>query len=133
MFQEVTCKAYMKKINDGRYINVDRDGNAEYVDTSRVENDDVWHEPVKEEDYDGSPIFLKTHYTRTEKSFVGMVVGLKMVTITNYIVVETRTDYRGSEHTRLDKIIEEQKKCALVYYGCNKSRLVPLEDLEVME
>ena len=33
----------------------------------------------------------------------------------------------------IGKQSEEQVKCALVYYGCNKSRLVPLEDMEIIK
>lgn len=132
MFQQVRCRRYLKKVRDGRFINVDSVGNAEYVDTSRLENGDVWHEPVSEEDYDGSKNFLKTYYEVKEKQFTGVVVGFKMVTITRYLIVDIRTEWDGTENTIVDKLPNEQIKCALVYYGCNKSRLVPMDSLEIM-
>lgn len=101
MFREVLCHAYLKKVRDGRFISVDSDGNAEYVDTSRAENGEEWHEPVAEEDYDGSKKFLKTYYEHTGKEFVGVVVGMKMVALSGYLTVEIQTSWNGTEHTML--------------------------------
>lgn len=132
MFQKVRCSRYLKKVKDGKFINVDSIGNAEYVDTSREENGDAWHEPVPEEDYDGSKNFLKRYYEAKDKQFTGVIVGFKFVTVTGYLTVDIRTAWDGSESTMVGKSPEEQVKCALVYYGCNKSRLVPMDHLEIL-
>lgn len=50
-----------------------------------------------------------------------------------YLVVETEYHYNGGEYTVVRKEPEDVRKCALVYYGCNKSRLVPICDLEILE
>lgn len=133
MFRKVRCNAYLKKIRDGRFIEKDEDGNCTYVDTNKVEDGEHWSKAVQEEDYDGTKNFLKTYYEYTRKEFVGVIVGLKMVTLTGYLVVETEYHYNGGEYTVVRKEPEDVRKCALVYYGCNKSRLVPICDLEILE
>lgn len=139
MFGTVKCRAYMKKIRDGRsIIRLDpketQDGLERYLycDTKRKnESDtDIWTKEV--EDFDGNLDFLKTYYQYTEKEFVGIVVGMKMVVVSAYLYVDTASGpYR--EETYVGRQVHEQRKCALVYYGCNKSRLVPMDCLEIME
>lgn len=139
MFQKVKCQAYMKKINDGRCIirlnpKETKDGSMCYLysDTNRknASGTDIWTKEV--EDYDGSLDFLKTYYEYREKEFVGIVVGMKMIVLSAYLYVDTACD-PYQEYTYVGKQIHEQRKCALVYYGCNKSRLVPMDCLEIME
>lgn len=139
MFQMVNCQAYMKKINDGRCIirldPKETENGLEcylYSDTNRnnASGTDTWTKEV--EDCDGSLDFLKTYYEYREKEFVGIVVGMKMVVVSAYLYVDFACDqYR--EWTYVGKHINEQRKCALVYYGCNKSRLVPMDCLKIME
>lgn len=139
MFRFVRCKAYMKKVNDGRFIEMlpgsDTPDGTEayyYVDANRMTED---HEPWMQEivEFCGDLEFIKTYYQHTEKQFVGIVVGMKMLTVSAYLYVETNYGYDGSERTMICKQTKEQMKCALVYYGCNKSRFVPMTDLEIME
>lgn len=132
MFKKVSCSSYMKKVNDGRFINKDNVGNCEYVETSRIVNGECWTEPVSEEDYDGTKHFLKTYRKRVDADFTGVVVGMKMVLTTAYLVCDTEYHYDGSEYTVVRKEPEESIKCALVYYGCNRSRLVPLDAMEII-
>lgn len=133
MFRKVRCTAYLKRIKDGRFIEKDKDGNCTYVDTSRIENGNCWSEEVPEGDYDGTRHFLKTYYQYKEKKFIGIVVGMKMVILTGYLVVDTNYQFDGSEYTFVKSEPESEMKCALVYYGCNKSRYVPMDNLEIME
>ena len=129
MFCKVKCKSYMKKINDGRYIqyygaNETESGEEEYeyVDMKT----DTW-EKIGEEDYE-TLNFLKTYRQKVEKEFIGVVVGMKMVDVSAYLYL----DYH-KERRFVNKQIKEQVKCALVYYGCNRSRYVLFDDLEVIE
>ncbi len=141
VFQVVECKAYMKKIKDGRFIEkfeADRteSGRVEYyyVDNNK-QNDDGTTEWRKEvEYYDHDLEFLKTYYQRIEKQFVGIVVGIKDVAVTAWLYVDERLDWYGEpcgEYVGRD--VKDVIKCARVYYAPNKSRLVPLEDLEITE
>lgn len=138
MFQTVKCQAYMKRIRDGRSIVELKPEETQsglgcylYSDTKRSNKDgkDIWTKEV--EDYDGSLEFLKTYYQYTEKKFVGIVVGMKMIVVSAYLYVDTAS-YPYREKTYVGRQTNEQKKCALVYYGCNKSRLVPMDCLEIM-
>ncbi len=139
MFETVKCRAYMKKIRDGRsIIRLDPKETQNglecylYSDTKRKNESgtDIWTKEV--EDCDGNLDFLKTYYQYTEKEFVGIVVGMKMVVVSAYLYVDT-TSYPYREETYVGRQVHEQRKCALVYYGCNKSRLVPMDCLEIME
>lgn len=135
MFRFVKCKSYMKKVNDGRRIvRYPESGSIDsceyYYGWDDKENKDI----VKEvEDYDGALDFLKTYYERKDKEFVGIVVGMKMVRVTAYLYADTECDWRGHEYIRIGRQDKEVVKCALVYYGCNKSRLVPMGDMEIMQ
>ncbi len=141
MFRTVKCLAYMKKIRDGRSIiklkpEETQSGLERYLysDAKRENADgtDIWTKEI--EDYDGNLEFLKTYYQYTEKEFVGIVVGMKMVVESAYLYANTVFyPYTYREEIYVGKQIKEQKECALVYYGCNKSRLVPMDCLEIME
>ncbi len=133
LFEKVMCRAYLKKINDGRYIDMDSEGNCAYVDNSTWDGNKVWTEPVAEEDYDGTKHFLKTYYKHTEKHFTGVVVGIKEIVMTAYLTCETCYTYQGSGYTRVEKSPEDVRKCAHVFYGNNRSRLVPLDDLKIYQ
>lgn len=134
MFRQVRCRGYMKKVNDGRFI-------VRHPDSGEIESCEYYYgwDPEKGdivqevEDYDGSLDFLKTYYEHRELEFTGVVVGMKMIVATGYLTVDTHTDLHGEEHIRIGKYPNDQVKCALVYYGCNKSRWVPLGELEIIE
>lgn len=134
MFQEVKCRAYMRKVNDGRFINFPT-GNPEdaiaAIKGYDPETDLTIVEDVTLED--GDYDLEKTYYERTEKEFVGVVVGIKDVVATGVINVGTEYDFTGREYTKLSKWARDTVKCALVYYGCNRSRYVPIEDMKIMK
>lgn len=141
MFQKVKCRAYMKKVNDGRFIqkidSMEKESGLPaylYVDTNRRNElgTDSWSKAVDE--YCGELEFLKTYYQHTEKEFTGIVVGMKMITVSAYLYVDTEFNHEGIDVGQyVGKQENEKRKCALVYYGCNKSRYVPMDDLEIME
>lgn len=141
VFQVVECRAYMKKIKDGRFIekfeaNETESGEAEYfyVDDNKPNGDGTTGWRKKVEYYDHDLEFLKTYYQRTEKRFVGIVVGIKDVAVTAWLYVDERFGWNGDvcgEYVGRD--VEDVIKCAHVFYAPNKSRLVPLEDLEIIE
>lgn len=141
MFRVVRCKAYMKKIHDGRFIgklSANETGNNRpayfYVDTKRKDElgNDVWQKEVEE--YCGNLEFVKTYYQHTSAQFMGVVVGFKMVTVSAYLYVDTAFDHNGYDIGEyIGKQIKDEIKCASVYYGCNRSRLVPLNDLEIIK
>lgn len=131
MFKKVKCYGYLQKVKDGKMVAVDKDGNAEYVNLNEMqENGMPLSEPVKE--YDGAKEFLKTYYKVSDREFIGMVVGLKMITLTGYLTVDVETNYDGSGRTVVEKVPNEQMKCAVVFYGCNRSSLVPLDKIEIL-
>ncbi len=136
MFQKVRCRAYMKKVNDGRCITVipakdTPDGKAAYYYRDDPLKGEGMRE-VPEEDWGGSG-FIKTYYERTEKEFCGIVIGMKMSTIKAELFCDTDYGYDGSERDYVGKNITEQTKVVVVAYGCNRTRLVMLDDFEIME
>ena len=141
MFQKVKCRAYMKKVNDGRFIQKLEGSETEsglpaylYVDTNRKNESgtDVLSKEVDE--FCGELEFLKTYYRHTEKEFVGIVVGMKMLAVSAWLYVDTAFDHEGIDIGEyVGRQVKEKIKCALVYYGCNKSRYVPMDDLEIMK
>lgn len=141
MFRKVRCMAYMKKINDGRFIKVLSGEETEsslpayfYTDTKQKNESgsDVWEKEVEE--FCGCLEFLKTYYQRTEKIFNGIVVGFKMITVSAWLYVDTAFDRNGYDIGEyIGRKACEKKKCALIYYGCNRSRLVPMDALEIIE
>ena len=114
LFNKVKCKAYLKK--DLKYVYV----NAE---DKTIENE--------EEIYLGyGDSVIQSIYKLVEKEFEGIVVGIiKIVSKREYVECYfDETNSSGIITNSLDKI-----EVAKVYYGNNKSRLVPLEYLEVSD
>lgn len=134
MFRTVRCRGYYKKIHDSHCI-VKLDGSETESGMAGYFYADITKDEWKEiEDFCGILEFLKTYYQYTEKEFVGVVVGMKMLTITGWLYVDTAFDYEGRDiGPYVGKQPEKVVKCALVYYGCNKSRYVPLDDLTILE
>lgn len=133
MFRKVRCRSYMKRINDGRYIEVIPGSETEsgrssyfYIDNKAAKEREV---PI--EDWGGGG-FVKTYYELTEKEFIGIVIGLKMITVKAELFCDTAYGYEGSERDYVGKEPVEKAQVAVVAYGCNKTRLVPLDELEIM-
>lgn len=137
MFQKVHCRAYMKKINDGRCIVTLQGSETEsgrpayfYADFTKPEKENMREVPP--EDWGGGD-FVKTYYERTEKEFSGIVIGMKMVALKAELFCDTNFGYDGSERDYVGKNITEQTKVIVVAYGCNRTRLVAMDDFEIME
>ena len=141
VFKVVKCRAYMQKFKDGRFIekfdaSETESGRREYfyVDNN-YQNDDGttgWRKQV--EYYDHDLEFVKTYYQRYEKQFIGIVVGVKDVTVSAWLYVDEMLDYYGEPYGEyVGRDAKDVVKCARVFYAPNQSRLVPLEDLEIIE
>lgn len=80
---------------------------------------------------EGDLDFLKTYYELTKKDFTGFAVGIKDICATGYLVVDTCFHYNGSEHLAIRKEPKDIYKCAIVYYGNNRKRFVPVENIKL--
>ena len=126
LFKKVKCNAYLKRVHDGKFIDVSQDDfKAIYTDYHNL--DKLHTESACEGDLD----FLKTYYVLIKKEFTGFVVGVKEVTATAYLVADIGYQYNGKEYIYVRKEPKDIYKCAIVYYGNNRKRLVPLENIEV--
>jgi len=121
LFKNVNCNGYLKRIYDGRYIEK-IDGECFYM----VENEKFEIECEQ----CGELEFLKTYYKVTEKNFKGVVVGIKAIVMTGYLVVDTDYDYYDREVVKISKQAKDTCICAIVYFANNRKRLVPLENIE---
>lgn len=138
MFQTVKCSRYMKKINDGKCITRLSEKETEngrpcyfYTDNkAKKESDRDREVPVEDWGGDG---FIKTYYELTEKEFVGIVIGMKMIATKAELYCDTSYGYDGSEHDYVGKSVIEQKKVVVVAYGCNRTRLVPMDSFEIIK
>lgn len=123
LFQKVSCKGYLKKVYDGRFIETFKNEgetlDCTYVDTNNPDLD-------IECQYSGDLDFLKTYYAYKEKQFTGMVVGFKDIVIDGYLTVENCETWSGRDCTKLGKQPKTVQTCAIVYYANNRKRYVPL-------
>ena len=138
MFQKVRCRAYLRKASDGRCITVisakdSEDGKAHYyyTDNREKKEEDAMRE-VPDEDWGGSD-FIKTYYRRTEKEFSGIIIGMKMVVTKAELYCDVFYGPNGSEYDYVNKYPKEKIKAVVVAYGCNRTRLVAMDDFEIME
>lgn len=126
LFKKVKCNAYLKRVRDTKFIDVDQDTlTADYVTHKG-------HEVTREESgCEGDLDFLKTYYDFTKKEFTGFVVGIKDIYATEYLIADTGYHCNGREYIEVRKEPKDIYKCAIVYYGNNRKRYVPLENIEV--
>ena len=125
MFETIEASSYLKPIKDGKFIDRVND------DFFYVENDPTSPYGIKQteipwEDFGGGN-FIKTLYEDTKMTFRGIVIGIKLVTVTEYLFADVQYGYDDSEHYFVNREPIEQKKCLVVAYGCNRTRLVPIE------
>ena len=78
MFQVVECNTYMKRIKDGKYIRHSEQYSDVYYYVD--ENAEEKERKVEPEEWGGSD-FVKTYYEAVEKRFVGVVIGMKLITL----------------------------------------------------
>lgn len=138
MFQTVKCSKYMRKINDGKCITLLTGNETEngkpayfYTDYSEKKEKDRFRE-VPAEDWGGGD-FMKTYYEPSEKEFVGIIIGMKIIVVKAELFCDTNYGYDGSEKDYIGRDVKEQMKVAIVAYGCNKTRLVPMDSFEIIK
>lgn len=126
LFKKVKCSSFLKKVWDGKFIQVYKGelDSASYCDSNDPENE-------IESDCCGEYDFLKTYYEKKQRNFTGFVVGIKDIVVTGYLVADTDSCPYNGEHLKIYKHPKEIIKCAIVYYGNNRKRYVPLENIEV--
>lgn len=124
LFKKVKCNGFLKKVYDGRYVEVDKYGNCEYIDTNNKDLNITC-------EYCGDEEFLKTYYIIKSRNLSGMVVGFKDIVINGYLCVDSNADYLGSEHIKISKRPNEIVKCAIVYYADNRKSYVPIDNIMI--
>ena len=129
MFKIVECDAYMKRIRDGRFIRQsERYSDVYYyVDENAKERE----RKVEPEEWGGSG-FIKTYFEEEKKKFIGVVIGMKLITLKAELFCDSTSRPDGSEIDFVARNDIEQKKVAIVAYGCNRTRLVPLDQLKII-
>lgn len=100
-----------------------------------MENGEPKEKEIPDDEVGGSD-FIKTYYERKPCEFMGIVVGFETVILTAELYLDFSCGdccghYR--EEFFANKEPKEQIKCARVYFGCNKSRLVPIESMRIEE
>lgn len=130
MFQVVKCDGYMKRIRDGKYIWKSNEYSDVYyyIDENAPERE----REVKPEEWGGGNEFIKTYYEQTEKKFMGVVIGMKLITVKAELFCDSTCRADGVEIDYVAKHDIEKKKVAVVAYGCNKTRLVPLDKMRIV-
>lgn len=137
MFQTVECSAYLKKVKDGKFISKEGAGESQsgreewYYNYGFDERGMPIDKKIPDEDVGGSD-FIKTYYELKEKRFAGVVVGFELVTVKAELFLDFYED-NYSEGYFVNRHPVEQVKCAKVYFGCNKSRYVPMDDMVVLK
>ena len=126
-FRKVKCHSYLKRVRDGRMLDVsrDRDGSISGVRYMGI-GDDIPDECKCEGAYE----FLKTYYKKVEAEFDGVLVGTTTVTMDAYLYGDTGCEPWGSECLYIGKSPNTILVCGVVYYQNNRKRYVPLVDIE---
>lgn len=130
------CTAYLKPVHDGVFIEkiegkLTESGEDVYVLHPKVEKQDSFEAEEILSPCEGAYDLEKTYYERKEKRFKGVIVGIKDIVTEGYLGVDTDTDFRGCEHKHVFKEAKTTIKCALVFFSMGRSRLVPLDDLNL--
>ncbi len=107
VFDKVKCTTYLSKNKNYKCVYA-YDENA-YDDMVYLEDGDYYEQDLFE---------LK------EKNFTGFIVGIFLI-FTKIVLVDDFDDYTGKQFLHIEK--KEPVRVAKVYYGNNKSRLVPLK------
>ncbi len=128
-FRIVKCSGYLKKVNDCKHIKTTRDseGNIDGADYVWWDEEKKCYQEKQIEEFDGVSDFVKTYYKKTDKEFSGVIVGEKDIVASAALYADTNTDFRGYEYSYIGKQVVEVVKCAIVYYGNNRKRYVPLD------
>ena len=147
LFKKVHCKAYLKKIKDGVYIQFFNPDGTYYNDrfvydynikaiaykTKLDENMMNCDEELADlSEFDGSYV-EKTYRERVECEFDGFVVGYTKINTKGKIGTDWDSGEYVREHGYCWREITERPKVAVVYFKNNIKRYVLLDDIEVIE
>lgn len=134
IFEKVKCKAYLKAVKDGVYIQLyNSDGSLCNTRTVTDINSSAYaykeDEVIKDlSSFDGDCV-EKVYRKRVEKEFSGFLVGITNVAVKGII----GTDWYESPYcTNYGYCFKETKKekVGVVYFRNNAKRYVPLADME---
>lgn len=140
LFQQVICKAHLKKVHDGVFIGFE-DGFGNPVETKTVNSADIkayaWrlnpetllNEKIKELGWEGNSV-EKVYRERVEEMFVGFVVGFTRIKVKGRIGTDWEDHPYYGEYGHCFKEVDEYPKVAVVYFMNNCKRYVLLEDME---
>ena len=147
LFKKVHCKAYLKKIKDGVYIQFFNPDGTYYNDrfvydynikaiaykTKLDENMMNCDEELADlSEFDGSYV-EKVYRERVECEFDGFVVGYTKINTKGRIGTDWDSGEYVREHGYCWREITEKPKVAVVYFKNNIKRYVLLDDMEVIE
>ena len=141
LFTKVKCKAYLKKISDGifiQYFNEDGTINSDkYVKDyytkaiARKLLDDGSCKNIADLSEFCGECVEKTYRERIETEFVGFVVGFTKIKTKGQIGTDWYSDiYGSSDYGYCWKTTTEYAKVGVVYFKNNVKRYVLLEDME---
>lgn len=147
LFKKVHCKAYLKKIKDGVYIQFFNPDGTYYNDrfvydynikaiaykTKLDENMMNCDEELADlSEFDGSYV-EKTYRERVECEFDGFVVGYTKINTKGKIGTDWDSGEYVREHGYCWREITERPKVAVVYFKNNIKRYVLLDDMKIIE
>lgn len=137
LFQKVHCKAYMKRIHDGTYIQMyNKDGTVcenKYVtdyEAKAYAYKMGSEEPIADlSEFCGDSV-PKVYRERTECEFDGVFVGYTRIKVSGRIGTDWETPIYGQEYGHCFKSIDGYPKVGVVYFQNNCKRYVLPEDME---
>jgi len=123
LFEMVKCNGYLNKAKDSIWIEI----LSEKDTPDNIPDFCIWKNG-KAEDNDVEDI-EKTYFELKEKVFNGFIVGYKDIIIKGILGASYEEPEYGRDYIRLYKEPKEIIKCAIVYYGNNRKRYVPVENI----
>lgn len=136
LFIKVKCKAYLRKVTDGVYIQYyNSDGTEcfskfvrDYKSKAIVYNGNG-KEIADLSGFCGESV-EKVYRERVAEDFVGFVVGYTKVDVKGIIGTDWESDPYTGEYGHCFKKITERQSVAVVYFTNNCKRYVPIDDIE---
>lgn len=135
LFTKVNCKAYLKDVKDGVYIQLyNSDGSLCNASTVTDINSSAYaykeDEVIKDlSSFDGDCV-EKVYRKRVEKEFTGFLVGITSVAVKGIIGTDWEEPPYCAPYGYCFKEIKETEKVGVVYFRNNAKRYVLLADME---
>lgn len=132
LFKHVRCRGFLKPEKHLKFIEIDNENVKAYVIDPKMPGEAGRREL---EDDEG---VMNDCYTFTKKKFTGFVVGYKNIVVRNDLTAIWNDPVDVGVGTIPGKYVIEKNsiketKCAIVYYGNNRKRYVPVEMVEEMD